>query len=93
MVADEDYPVERLLADGRASFPDREYRAVCFGYPTPSANNEKDTAYVVSAGHRPGLYPLMIVGAPLGVPGHLIRRRLDEGGIPRLQGLHPVAWR
>jgi len=35
MVADEDYPAEQLLADGRACFPDREYRAVCFGYPTP----------------------------------------------------------
>jgi len=80
MVADEDYPVERLLADGRACFPDREYRAVCFGYPTPSADNQKDTAYIASAGARKGIYPLMIVGAPLGVPAELIRRRLDDGG-------------
>jgi len=79
MVADEDYPVEQLEADGRACFPDREYRAVCFGYPTPSADNQKDTAYVASAGRRRGMYPLMIVGAPLDVPPEEIRRRLDEG--------------
>jgi uncharacterized protein len=80
MVADEDYPVEQLLADGRACFPDREYRAVCFGYPTPSADNQKDTAYVASAGTRRGMYPLMIVGSPLAVAPEVIRRRLDEGG-------------
>jgi predicted TIM-barrel fold metal-dependent hydrolase len=80
MVADEDYPVERLLDDGRRCFPDREYRAVCFGYPTPSANNEKDTRYVAGAGTRRGMYPLMIVGAPLKVPAEVIRERLDAGG-------------
>jgi predicted TIM-barrel fold metal-dependent hydrolase len=80
IVADEDYPVERLLADGRACFPDREYRAVCFGYPTPSADNQKDTSYAASAGKHRGMYPLMVVGAPLGVPPAEIRRRLDEGG-------------
>ncbi len=79
LVADEDYPVERLLADGRACFPDREYRAVCFGYPTPSADNGKDTAYVAGAGRRRGLYPLMIVGSSLNVPAEVIRQRLDEG--------------
>ena len=80
MVADEDYPVERLLDDGRRCFPDREYRAVCFGYPTPSADNAKDTAYVAGAGKRRGMYPLMIVGAPLEVPAAVIRQRLDEDG-------------
>src|SRR5208283_3079902 len=44
MVAEEDYPVERLVHDGHACFPDRQYRAVCFGYPTPAADNAKDTA-------------------------------------------------
>ncbi len=80
MVADEDYPVERLLEDGRKCFPDREYRAVCFGYPTPSADNEKDTRYVAVAGKRRGMYPLMIVGAPLKVPSEVIRQRLEAGG-------------
>jgi predicted TIM-barrel fold metal-dependent hydrolase len=79
MVADEDYPVQRLIQDGRASFPDREYRAVCFGYPTPSADNEKDTRYVAAAGGRRGMYPLMIAGAPLKLPAELIRQRLLDG--------------
>ena len=80
MVADEDYPVERLIGDGRRCFPDREYRAVCFGYPTPSADNEKDTCYVAAAGKKRGMYPLMIAGAPLKVPAEVIRQRLDAGG-------------
>ena len=80
MVADEDYPVERLLEDGHRCFPDREYRAVCFGYPTPSADNERDTRYVAAVGKRNGMYPLMIVGAPLKVPPEVIRQRLDAGG-------------
>jgi predicted TIM-barrel fold metal-dependent hydrolase len=79
MVAAEDYPVERLVADGKASFPDREYRAVCFGYPTPSADNEKDTAYVARAGTTHGLYPLMIAGSSLKVPAVVLRERLDTG--------------
>lgn len=80
MVADEDYPAERLIADGRSCFPDREYRAVCFGYPTPSADNEKDTWYVAEAGRRRGMYPLMIAGAPLKLHAEVIRQRLDAGG-------------
>jgi len=79
MVAAEEYPVERLIADGRASFPDREYRAVCFGYPTPAADNVKDTAYVASAGRKRGMYPLMIAGKSLKVPAEVLRKRLDEG--------------
>ena len=79
MVAAEDYPVERLIADGHSCFPDREYRAVCFGYPTPSADNVKDTKYVAEAGGRRGMYPLMVTGSPLGVPGAVIRERLDAG--------------
>jgi predicted TIM-barrel fold metal-dependent hydrolase len=78
MVTEEDYPVEQLLEDGRRAFPDREYRAVCFGYPTPSANNEKDTRYVASAGTRRGVYPLMIAGAGLRVPAEVLRSRIEE---------------
>jgi uncharacterized protein len=79
MVADEDYPVERLSEDGHRCFPDREYRAVCFGYPTPSADNEKDTKYAAHAGATHGMYPLMIVGSSLGVPADVIRQRLEAG--------------
>jgi uncharacterized protein len=79
MVAAEDYPVERLMGDGRACFPDKEYRAVSFGYPTPSADNEKDTKYVAEAATTPGLYPLMVAGAPLALPKAVIRERLEAG--------------
>jgi uncharacterized protein len=79
MVAAEDYPVESLIKDGQSCFPDREYRAVCFGYPTPAADNEKDTKYVAKAGKRHGMYPLMVAGAPLSVPGAVLRQRLEEG--------------
>jgi hypothetical protein len=41
-----------LLADGKRAFPDREYHAVCFGYPVPVTNWEKDTAYVAKAAIR-----------------------------------------
>jgi hypothetical protein len=78
MVAEENYPVEALLADGRRIFSGREYRAVCFGYPTPSADNVKDTAYVAAAGKRRGMYPLMVTGSALGVPRERLRSLLDE---------------
>jgi predicted TIM-barrel fold metal-dependent hydrolase len=79
MVTTEDYPVERLVSDGRTCFPDREYRAVCFGYPVPLADNAKDTAYVASAGRTRGMYPLMVVGSSLTVPAEVIRQRLEAG--------------
>jgi hypothetical protein len=78
MVSEENYPVEALLADGRRIFPGRQYRAVCFGYPTPSADNAKDTAYIAEAGKRRGLYPLMVTGSALGVPQERLRALLDE---------------
>jgi predicted TIM-barrel fold metal-dependent hydrolase len=80
MVTDQYYPPEQLLADGRAAFPDRGYRAVCFGYPTPAADNAKDTAYVAAAGTRRGLYPLMVVGARLAVPREALRERIIRDG-------------
>jgi predicted TIM-barrel fold metal-dependent hydrolase len=79
MVTTEDYPVESLVGDGRSSFPDREYRAVCFGYPVPLADNAKDTVYVAGAGRTHGMYPLMVVGSSLKVPAEVIRQRLQEG--------------
>jgi uncharacterized protein len=80
MVSERFYPPGQLLADGRAAFPDREYRAVCFGYPTPAADNGKDTEYVAAAGARRGLYPLMVVGARLGVPREILRQRIERDG-------------
>lgn len=81
MVTEEFYPPEQLLRDGRACFPDREYEAVCFGYPTPAVDWEKDAAYVAAAArqHR-GLWPLLLAGPDLGVSRDRYEQALDDGG-------------
>ncbi|MCD6416404.1 MAG: amidohydrolase family protein [Planctomycetes bacterium] len=81
VVADEFYPPQQLLRDGRACFPDRSYEAVCFGYPAPAVDWEKDTAYVAAAAREhPGLWPLVLAGPDLGVSRERYEQALDEGG-------------
>lgn len=81
MVADAYYPPERLLQDGRESFPDRGYEAVCFGCPTPAAEWEKDTAYVAAAARsHQGLWPLLLAGPALGLSRARYEQVLDAGG-------------
>lgn len=80
MVTDEFYPPERLLQDGRACFPGRDYQAVCFGYPTPATDWELDTAYVAEAAWRhAGLWPLVLAGPDLGLSRQRYERALAEG--------------
>jgi uncharacterized protein len=86
MVTDAFYPPEQLLRDGRACFPDRAYEAVCFGYPTPAVDWEKDTAYVAAAAREhPELWPLVLAGPALGVSRERYEQALDGGG---LRGFH-----
>jgi uncharacterized protein len=80
MVTADEYPVESLLDDARQAFPGFEYRAVCFGNPGPTADNEKDTAYVAAAARHRGVYPLMVAGAELGIPQEILRQRIEEHG-------------
>lgn len=81
MVTAEDYPAGRLLADGRRCFPDREYHAVCFGYPTPAADWEKDTAFVAAAARRhQTLHPLVLAGPDLGLSRERYEQALDAHG-------------
>lgn len=81
MVTDSYYPPEQLLRDGRACFPDRDYQAVCFGYPTPAVDWAADTAYVASAARaHHGLWPLMLAGPALGVTRDRYAQALDDGG-------------
>lgn len=81
MVTDAFYAPEQLLADGRACFPDRSYEAVCFGYPTPAADWEKDTAYVAAAAQaHAALWPLLVAGPALGISRTRYERALDDGG-------------
>ncbi len=81
MVTNEFYPPEQLLRDGRACFPDRAYEAVCFGYPAPAVDWEKDTAYVAAAAlaHRE-LRPLLLAGPALGISRERYGQALDAGG-------------
>ena len=62
MVTQTDYSTDELLADGRRIFSDRQYNAVCFGYPTPAADIELTNNYVALAGHKRNLFPLMLAG-------------------------------
>jgi len=81
MVSTPEYPPSELLADGKRTFPDREYHAVCFGYPLPVTDWEKDTAYVTAAAKKhPNLYPLLLAGPDLGISRERYIRALDEGG-------------
>lgn len=81
MVTDEYYPPEQLLRDGQDCFPDREYHAVAFGYPTPAVDWEKDTAYVAAAGRKhANIHPLLVAGPDLGVSRERYERALKEGG-------------
>ncbi len=89
MVTEEDYPVERLLDDARRIFPGRDYRGVCFGCPTPSADSVKDAASIASAGAWRGLYPLIIAGAGLAVPAAILRARIEEHGFLGLKVFLP----
>mgnify|MGYP001603149133 CR=1 FL=1 len=81
MVGNPYYEPAVLLADGRRCFPDREYHAVCFGYPTPVIDWEKDTAYVAAAARtNPTLWPLVVGGPDLKISRERYERALDEGG-------------
>lgn len=80
MVTEEFYPPEHLLRDGRACFPDCAYEAVCFGYPTPAVDWEKDTAYVVAAAQKhSGLWPLLLAGPALNISRERYKLALDGG--------------
>jgi hypothetical protein len=81
MVTEAHYPPEQLLRDGRACFPDRDYEAVCFGYPTPAVDWEQDTAYVAAAARsHHGLWPLVLAGPALELGRERYEEALDSGG-------------
>lgn len=79
MVTLEQYGIETLLSDGQRMFPDREYAAVCFGYPTPAADLKKENEYVAQAGRRPGFFPLFLAGNGL-TPIDQIEKAVREEG-------------
>ena len=81
MVATEDYPPEKLLADGQKCFPDKQFKAVVFGYPTPAVDLEKDTRFVANAAKKhKNLYPLIMAGKDFKVPREQLKEQLRNGG-------------
>ena len=65
MVTTYDYSREQLLSDAKRMFPDRDYRAVVFGQPTPAVDTRRTNEYVVESAALGGLFPLMVVGRDL----------------------------
>ena len=79
MVTTEKYLPGALLADGDRCFPDREYSAVCFGYPTPVTEHRKDPAFMAEAGRHARLYPLRLAGRTFGLSSSEYSETLIEG--------------
>jgi hypothetical protein len=79
MVTSPDYNLGQLQADGERVFPDRTYKAVCFGNPTPAADIEKTDTYTAEAGKSGWVYPLMLAGKGLR-SGEQIEQRLVRDG-------------
>jgi predicted TIM-barrel fold metal-dependent hydrolase len=65
MVVRTEYPRESLLADARRILPENEFRAVCFGMPTPAADIDKTNRYLAESGTEGWIYPLMLAGKGL----------------------------
>jgi hypothetical protein len=57
-----DYPMEQLLNDGRRMFPDRDYRAVCFGQPTPAVDVRLTNRYITQSSKGNPIFPLIVAG-------------------------------
>ena len=80
MVTLEEYGTERLLSDAKTIFPDRQYNAVVFGYPTPAADLDKTNDYAAkSASGGQDLYPLLITGRGLIAKPELVNKIRNEG--------------
>ena len=71
MVTTQDYGIDDLLNDGRRMFPDKKYKAVCFGQPMPSADSKTTNDYTAKAAAYEELYPLIIAGKDTMDPAEL----------------------
>ena len=65
MVTTKDYSIESLINDGKMMFPDRPYKCVCFGQPTPAVDLRKTNEYTAKTAANNLLYPLIITGKNL----------------------------
>ena len=80
VATDTEYPLAALMEDGRLSFPDKEFYAVCFGHPTPVVNTALTNAYVAKSTKKElRLYPLLVAGSGKVAPD-VIERELNNNG-------------
>jgi hypothetical protein len=79
MITSPDYSLEQLHADSRRMFPERTYKAVCFGNPTPAADIEKTDNYTAEAGKSGWVYPLMLAGKGLRSREQIEQRLINDG--------------
>ncbi len=80
MVTRANYTAEQLIEDGGRIFPDRPYRAVVFGQPTPAVDLGMTNAYVsASARENKFLYPLIVAGKGI-LPPEELKRQIMAGG-------------
>ncbi len=78
MVVNTEYPVEKLLADAGRILPGRQYRAVCFGNPSPAADIDKTNNAVALLEKRDNIFPLMLAGKGL-VSREALEQSLQKG--------------
>ncbi|MBN2553451.1 MAG: amidohydrolase family protein [Spirochaetales bacterium] len=79
MVTSPDYGLEKLQADSARIFPERTYKAVCFGNPTPAADIDKTDSYTAEAGKSGWVYPLMLAGKGLRSREQIEQRLVGDG--------------
>ncbi len=79
MVTSTEYSYEALQKDAERMFPGIEYKAVCFGNPTPAIEPRLTNKYVSDgAAPLPGMFPLMVAGKGL-FSAEEIEKTLIEG--------------
>jgi hypothetical protein len=79
MVTSPDYSLEQLKQHSELIFPDRSYKAVCFGNPTPAADIDKTDTYTAQAGRSDWVYPLMLGGKGLRSQEQIEQRLVHDG--------------
>jgi len=79
MITTNDYTFDSLRKDADRIFPGKDYKAVCFGNPTPAVDQARTNEYISDgASKRSGLFPLMIAGKGL-LPGEELEKTIIHG--------------
>ena len=79
MTTDTEYSYQALMKDAERMFPDKEFHAVVFGQPTPSANTSLTNNYVASNPRKGFYYPLHVTSKGL-IEKSLLREIIIKKG-------------